>query len=735
MTASILIAEKPLAGYHPLPANAPTATPADLPLEIQDVTIRFGSYTAVDRVSFSVEPGEVFGLLGPNGSGKTTLIRAACGLIPLAGGSAYVLGEKVGANAELIRQQVGYMSQKFALYSDLTVTENIDFYAGIYGLSANETRLRKQELIDLVGLGRFLDRRAGRLSGGWKQRLALVCSLLHRPRLVFLDEPTAGVDPVARRELWDLLFRLAGTGITLVVTTHYMDEAERCRRVGYLYNSKLLAVGTPRELKDLSVVNPAGTRRLEITGGNVAELLTRFQGQPGVREATILGESVHALVDQGFSSANLQNQGLNVRPADANLEDVFVSLARAQTATPDALKPSPAAAPTLVPAPQRPHQPRLAVRANPQAGFWRRLLPVARKEVIHILRDPMTLFFTLFIPILELFLLGYAIDTNVRHVRTVILDQAGTQESRQLLEKFENSEDFTIVARVFSDVEMSRAIVSGKARVGVKIPSDYSERLQAGQTAQLLVLVDGSESSVASEAVNVGNAIALRESLERALGGRALPVDSRPRVLFNPDTRSANFFIPGLMVVLCQMMATMLAATAIVREKETGTLEQLFMTPVRSLELVIGKMAPYLVLTFAEFCVIAFLMVVFFGVPIHGQFFTLLTLTLPFVLTMLGFGLLISTRSSTRDAAMQMAMGTILPSVFLSGYIFPIDSMPLFFRWISQVVPTTWLVDASRGVILRGTGAEDLWLHALVLWAMAFTSLIVSSLRFRKQIA
>src|SRR5262249_3101223 len=180
----------------------------------------------------------------------------------------------------------------------------------------------------------------------------------------------------------------------------------------------------------------------------------------------------------------------------------------------------------------------------------RRLFSVARKELIHILRDPMTLFFTLVIPIVELFMLGYAIDTNVRHVRTVILDLAGTQESRQLLEKFENSEDFTIVARVFSDSELSRAIVSGKARVGVKIPSDYSQRLQAGQTAQLLILVDGSESTVAAEAVNVGNAIALRESLERSLGGRALPVDARPRVLFNPDTRSANFFVPGLMVVL-----------------------------------------------------------------------------------------------------------------------------------------------------------------------------------------
>jgi ABC-2 type transport system permease protein len=360
---------------------------------------------------------------------------------------------------------------------------------------------------------------------------------------------------------------------------------------------------------------------------------------------------------------------------------------------------------------------------------------VARKELIHILRDPMTLFFTLVIPILELFMLGYAIDTNVRHVRTVILDQAGTQESRRLLRRFENSEDFTVVARVFSDDELHRAIVAGTGRVGVKVPGDYSRRLQAGQTAQVLILVDGSESSVAAEAVNVGNAIALRESLERALGNQPLPVDSRPRVLFNPDTRSADFFVPGLMVVLCQMMATTLAATAIVREKESGTLEQLFLTPVRPWELVIGKMAPYLVLTTLEFCMIAGFMTAFFGVPIHGSFPTLLTLAVPFVLTMLGTGLVISTRASTRDAAIQMATGTILPAVFLSGYVFPADSMPAFFGCLSELVPATWLIDAARGVILRGAGWSDLWRHALVLWGMALATLTFSSLRFRKQVA
>src|SRR3954464_4157209 len=236
-----------------------------------------------------------------------------------------------------------------------------------------------------------------------------------------------------------------------------------------------------------------------------------------------------------------------------------------------------------------------------------RTFSVARKELLHILRDPQTLFFTIFVPVMELFMLGYAIDTNVRNVRTVIVDQAGTQESRQLIDKFERSQDFKVVARVFRDEDASELIVAGKARIGIVIPENFSRRLESGETAQLLVLVDGTESSIAAEAVNVSSAIALRESLERLLGGRQLPIEARPRVLFNPDTRSANFFIPGLMVVMCQMMATMLAATAIVREKENGTLEQLFMTPVRPTELIVGKMVPYVVLTVLEFCLIALL--------------------------------------------------------------------------------------------------------------------------------
>jgi ABC-2 type transport system ATP-binding protein len=301
-------------------------------IDARSVTVRFGAVTAVDGVSLTVGRGEVFGLLGPNGSGKTTLIRALCGLLPLAGGSAWVLGQDVSRDADGVRAQIGYMSQKFALYEDLSARENMDFYAGIYGLSAAAARARREELVGMTGLGPYLGRRAGRLSGGWKQRLALACALLHRPRLVFLDEPTAGVDPVARRDLWDLLFPLAGQGITLVVTTHYMDEAERCGRVGYLHQGRLLALGTPAELKALPGVTLPGTRRLEFAAADPAALLARLHGRRGVREATVFGQAVRAVVEDGTGPESLGLNGVTVRPVEPSLEDVFVSLARAEVA-------------------------------------------------------------------------------------------------------------------------------------------------------------------------------------------------------------------------------------------------------------------------------------------------------------------------------------------------------------------------------------------------------------------
>ena len=294
---------------------------------------RFGDFVAVDGVSFRVEKGEIFGFLGPNGSGKTTVIKMLTGLLPLSAGSAWVAGLEVRSDAETVRERIGYMSQKFSLYDDLTVTENLQFYGRIYGLPPARMKRRIDEIVQLNGLGPYMNRLAARLSGGWKQRLALVCAMLHEPKLLFLDEPTAGIDPVARRELWDLLFELSGHGITFFVTTHYMDEAERCSHVAYIYYGKLIADGTPAELKKIPDVQPAGTKRIEINTPEVTRALRVVRKIPGIRSATIFGESIHALVEDRYDLSDLRAQLLkndiivnDIRPLAPSLEDVFVEL-------------------------------------------------------------------------------------------------------------------------------------------------------------------------------------------------------------------------------------------------------------------------------------------------------------------------------------------------------------------------------------------------------------------------
>lgn len=371
-------------------------------------------------------------------------------------------------------------------------------------------------------------------------------------------------------------------------------------------------------------------------------------------------------------------------------------------------------------------------------------MSVARKEFLHIFRDPATLFFAFFIPILELFMLGYAIDTNVRNIRTIVLnydrnpDGSPKKNSERLIQRFVNTGTFRVIdLPVYTDVQMGEALSAGKARIGIKIPENYSELIERGQQpAQIFILIDGSESSIASAALSSAEAAIMQENLVLASKGGSgrPPIESAPKIAYNPDTRSPNFFIPGLIVVMCQMMAIMLSANAIVREKENGTLEQLFMTPARAGELIFGKLAPYLVLTFVEFCTILVFMVVVFQVPIHGPVVTLLAITVPFVFCFLGLGLMISTRVDTREAAGQMAMGTMMPSIFLSGYVFPLDSMHPFFWWLAQIFPTTWMIDAARGVILRYATWNELWPHAVVLWAMGLSVFVGSMFMFRKRL-
>ena len=304
-------------------------------IALNNLTRKFGDFTAVDNISFSVEKGTIFGFLGPNGSGKSTCIRMLCSVLEPTSGSATVNGFDIVKDPEQVKRSIGYMNQSFSLYRDLSVEENLRFFGGIYGLRGQHLLERMESVVHLMGLQPYMRRPSGQLSGGWKQRLALAAALIHEPDLVFLDEPTAGIDPVARRELWDLLFLLASQGKTLFVTTHYMDEAERCDQIAYIYLSKLMVKGTPSQLKALPEITPEGTRRIAVSTTRPSATLFALKAQPFTLDATLVEAEIHLLMraevsnEEALASLNSANiQGCRARPIEPSLEDVFVTLTR-----------------------------------------------------------------------------------------------------------------------------------------------------------------------------------------------------------------------------------------------------------------------------------------------------------------------------------------------------------------------------------------------------------------------
>ena len=672
-------------------------------IAVRQLNRRFGSLVAVHEVSFDVHRGAIFGLLGPNGSGKSTIIRMLCGVLQPSAGSATVLGFDVRQEAESIKRRIGYMSQKFSLYADLSVRENIEFYGRIYGLGRDRLAQRSKDVQELTGISGRLDQLAGTLSGGWKQRLGLACALIHEPEVLFLDEPTAGIDPVARRDLWDLLFDLSGQGVTLFVTTHYMDEAERCSDVAYIHLSRLIVCGKPDRLKALPEVTPPGTRRWELSVAQPTAMLSVLRHLDGVQDATLFGQTIHLLATDAISESTILHAGGveespdALRPITPSLEDVFVTLTRAQERTdrqasrppeedsscptpanasrsgggpsaatveaqvdsraadagrgspsigdapefdekpghaasaleqPARTLPEPACKGTVVDAAQLPpaagQSPRpfdaSLQRADPMYGLVAMLI----KEFSHIRRETSTIFFMLVVPVVQTIIFGYAIQTEIENIATVVYDLDGRQAARELADSFQNTRTFRIISRVHDEESFRRALTSGKAKVGVCIPPNFSDRLSRGEQVQVQVLIDGSDSQTATAALNATNLLGLSKSTQIArnfadalpvvpardpVGRAVLPIEMRSRLLYNPDLETSHFFVPGLVGIILQLVTLFLTSFAIVRERELGTLEQLFVTPVGRLGLLFGKLIPYAIVGFFEMLLVLIVMV------------------------------------------------------------------------------------------------------------------------------
>jgi ABC transporter DrrB family efflux protein len=680
---------------------------------------------------------------------------------------------------------------------------------------------RREAVLELTGLYNRLDQLAGTLSGGWKQRLALACALIHEPELIFLDEPTAGIDPVARRQLWDLLFALSAAGVTLFVTTHYMDEAERCTDVGYIYQSRLLVLGKPGELKKSPEVTPAGSRRWELQAPNPAERLATLRRSAAVQDATLFGETIHLLATEDHAPAELislsgaASDEASIREIAPTLEDVFVMLTSAaekagaaetartvpiplagaqvarRRANDDGERglevgevPSEAAPESLARPLEAPLQADLArtkrllitplspvtvttlqsptsqqlpsthpsplITRSPRGNTFSGLGAILIKEFFHIRRQRSTIFFMLVVPVLQTLIFGYALDTEIEHIPTVVFDSDGRQRASELVETFVNTRKFTIIDYVHDDESFRRALTSGRAKVGIRIPPNYTDSLLTGEQVPVQVLIDGSDSQVATTAMSSSNLLGLNLSMRLArtkgealqiaaardaAGRAAVPIDIRPRLLFNPNLESAYFFVPGLVGIILQLVTLFLTSFSVVREREVGTLEQLFVTPVGRSGLLLGKLLPYAIVGTVEMLIVLSVMTYVFGVPINGNMWLLLGLSMFFIVCALGLGLLVSTIATTQVEAVQFAFVIMLPSVLLSGFMFPREQMPWPIYLATFAIPATYFIQILRGVVLRGADLLDLTQPVIGLSVCCIVILVISLTRFRKQIA
>ncbi|HWP92824.1 MAG TPA: ABC transporter permease [Thermodesulfobacteriota bacterium] len=362
------------------------------------------------------------------------------------------------------------------------------------------------------------------------------------------------------------------------------------------------------------------------------------------------------------------------------------------------------------------------------------------KEVLQLMRDPIALFFAFFPPLIQVIVFGFAINTDIKHIPAVFYNQDQRRQSREFLDQMRNTQYIDFVAEVHSEKELANALTGGGKYVGIKIPPDFSENLAHGKPTNVLVLIDGSDNTIAAQALNVTSNLALRNSLEELLresgkGIKDMPLDTRPKILYNPDLRSQDFFVPGVIGVALQLSTIILTAFSVVRERERGTLEQLMVTPLSEFGLLLGKIIPYTVLGFLMACFLFLIMSVVFKVDVAGNVFLLLALTLVFIFTNLSIGLLISSRAKTQTEAIQIAVATLLPSIFLSGYIFPRFTMPDIFYALSFLIPTTYYMNILRGIILRAAGAVDLGIDIIVLSGMGLLLFLLAVKRFKKQIS
>ncbi|WP_415301867.1 ribosome-associated ATPase/putative transporter RbbA [Alcaligenes sp. SJTW-7] len=616
----------------------------DIAIEAEGLTIRFGDFTAVDHVSFRIRRGEIFGFLGSNGCGKSTTMKMLTGLLPASEGQAWLFGHEVNPKDIDTRRRVGYMSQAFSLYGELTVRQNLVLHAQLFHVPDDQVQARVAEMVERFELGQILDRLPDAIPLGMRQRLSLAVAMVHKPELLILDEPTSGVDPVARDNFWRLLIELSRRDkVTIFISTHFMNEAERCDRMSMMHAGKVLDSDTPANL-----VKKRGAATLE--EAFIGYLLEASGPEPQAEPAT------------------------------------------EQT--------------TLVEAPeQQEHQERFSLQ---------RLLSYTWRETLELRRDPVRATLALAGSLILLFVMGFGITLDVEDLRYAVLDRDQTSISQNYALNLSGSRYFLEQPPLTDYQDLDDRMRRGKIALAIEIPPGFGRDVLRGRNPEIAAWVDGSMPTRAETIQGYVKAMhqqwLITQAKER-LGAGALvtPASIQDRYRYNPDVKSLPAMVPAVIPVLLLMLPAMLTALSVVREKELGSIINLYVTPVTRVEFLLGKQIPYIGLAMVNFLCMCLLAITIFDVPIKGSFLTLSLATLMFCVISTGMGLLASTVTRSQIAAMFFAMiGTMLPATQLSGLLNPVSSMQGLSRWAGELYPATHMFNISRGVFNKALTFSDL---------------------------
>ena len=629
----------------------------DIAIEAEGLTMRFGDFVAVDSVSFRIRRGEIFGFLGSNGCGKSTTMKMLTGLLPASEGRAWLFGHEVNPHDLGTRRRVGYMSQAFSLYSEITVRQNLELHAKLFSVPPKDIPGRVEEMVERFGLVDVIDSLPASLPLGIRQRLSLAVAMVHKPELLILDEPTSGVDPVARDAFWRLLIELSRRDrVTVFISTHFMNEAERCDRMSMMHAGKVLDSDVPARL-----VEKRGAKTLE----------------------------------EAFIGYLVEAEGGTAAPASQP--------------------------PAADQADQPPAVPAEHGGGHSAGGFsLQRMFSYLWRETLELQRDPVRATLALGGSLLLMFVIGFGITMDVEDLSYAVLDRDQTTLSQNYTLNLAGSRYFTEHAPIVDYEDLDRRMRNGELSLAIEIPAGFARDVLRGQNVQIGAWLDGAmperAETVQGYVQGMHQHWLLVQASERSGASAAGNASVETRFRYNPDVKSLPAMVPAVIPLLLLMLPAMLTALAVVREKETGSITNLYVTPVTRIEFLLGKQLPYVGLAMVNFLLMSLLAVTIFGVPVKGSFFTLALAALIFSFAATGMGLLASAVTRSQIAAMFFAMiGTIIPATQFAGLIDPVSSLEGSSKFIGEIYPATHMISISRGVFSKALGLADL---AGPLWSM-----------------